>query len=80
MFPFWMLRAYGLIDPVVREVARMRYIWQHKLRLTDARLDEILGSNFGTPFDMAVATTVAPFFAKVGLEAQFSPNGTSRFA
>ncbi|HEX4298002.1 MAG TPA: NAD-dependent epimerase/dehydratase family protein [Devosia sp.] len=61
VFPFWMLRLFGMVDPVVREVARMRYIWQHPLQLTDARLDELLGPDFGTPFDEAVAATVAPF-------------------
>lgn len=80
MFPFWMLQAYGLIDPVIREVVKMRYIWRHPLQLTDARLDEILGENFNTPFDVAVAATVAPFFAKAGLEPQFSPNVVRRLA
>ena len=80
MFPFWMLQAYGLIDPVIREVVKMRYIWRNPLRLTDARLDEILGENFNTPFDVAVAATVAPFFEKAGLEPQFSPNGVRGLA
>lgn len=80
MFPFWMLQAYGLIDPMIREVVKMRYIWQHKLRLADARLDEILGPDFGTPFDVAVAATVRPFFARAGLEPQFSPDGARTFA
>jgi nucleoside-diphosphate-sugar epimerase len=61
-FPFLLLRAYGLIDPIIREVSKMRYIWQHPLKLTDARLDELLGSEFGTPFEVAVATTARPFF------------------
>lgn len=80
MFPFWMLQAYGLIDPVIREVAKMRYIWRNPLRLTDARLDDILGQGFNTPFDVAVATTVRPFFAAAGLESQFSPDGARTFA
>jgi nucleoside-diphosphate-sugar epimerase len=80
MFPFWMLQAYGLIDPVIREVVKMRYIWRNPLRLTDPRLEEILGKGFNTPFEAAVAATVKPFFAKAGLESQFSPNGARRFA
>lgn len=80
MFPFWMLRAYGLIDPVIREVVKMRYIWQHPLRLMDARLDEILGQDFNTPFDVAVAATVKPFFERAGLEPQFGPDGVRRLA
>jgi nucleoside-diphosphate-sugar epimerase len=61
-FPFLLLRAYGLVDPIIREVSRMRYIWRHPLKLTDARLDELLGKGFGTPFEAAVAATVTPFF------------------
>lgn len=80
MFPFWMLQVYGLIDPVIREVVKMRYIWEHPLRLTDTRLDDILGAGFNTPFDVAVAATVGPFFERAGLESQFSPNGARRFA
>ena len=48
------------------------------LRLTDPRLDDILGNGFGTPFEAAVAATVAPYFAKAALEPQFSPDGVRR--
>ncbi len=61
-FPFLLLRAFGLTDPIMREVAKMRYIWQHPLQLTDVRLAELLGPGFDTPFETAVAATVAPFF------------------
>ena len=72
--PFIFLRAYGLVDPIVREVAKMRYIWKNPLRLTDPRLDALLGPDFNTPFDQAVAATVQPFFDRAGLEPQSSAN------
>ena len=69
-FPVIALRAYGLIDPVIREVLKMYYIWRHPLRLTDARLAQLLGPGFGTPFDEAVAATVRPFFEQAFGEAK----------
>ena len=33
------------------------------MQLKDARLDAILGPDFGTPYDEAVAKAAAPFFA-----------------
>ena len=62
-FPLLLLRLIGLFDPIVRETAKMRYIWQNPMELKDARLEEILGDGFNTPFETAVATTIQPFFA-----------------
>ena len=53
----------GLVDPLMREVGKMRYLWENPMELKDDRLDAILGPDFGTPFEEAVAATVAPFFA-----------------
>jgi hypothetical protein len=38
----------------------MHYLWQNPMRLSDDRLDAILGPNFGTPFETAIAATVRP--------------------
>ncbi|MHA6300279.1 NAD-dependent epimerase/dehydratase family protein [Devosia sp. CAU 1758] len=56
--PWWMLRAMGLVDPVVRDIYRMRYLWTHEMELVDPRLDALLGEGFTTPFETAVAATV----------------------
>jgi hypothetical protein len=37
----------------------MRYLWVNEMELVDPRLDAILGPDFGTPFEEAVAATVA---------------------
>jgi nucleoside-diphosphate-sugar epimerase len=63
-FPLVLLRIFGLFDPVMREVARMDYQWRHPMELKDSRLEAMLGPDFGTPFEAAVAATVAPFFAQ----------------
>ena len=80
MFRFWMLQVFGLFDPVVREIAKMRYIWQHPLKLSDPRLDALLGPKFNTPFEQAIATTVTPFFVRPALEAEAGPDAGRRLA
>jgi len=63
-FPWLILSLLGLTNPVMREVAKMGYLWQKPMELEDGRLDAILGPDFGTPFAEAVAETVRPYFAK----------------
>ncbi|HEY9010000.1 MAG TPA: NAD-dependent epimerase/dehydratase family protein [Devosia sp.] len=63
MFPRWIINAMGLVNPVMREVGKMAYLWEHPMELRDSRLDDILGPDFATPFGEAVAATVTPFFA-----------------
>lgn len=55
---WWMIRAVGLFNPVMRDIYRMRYLWLNEMELVDPRLDGILGPDFGTPFEEAVAATV----------------------
>ena len=55
---WWMLRAAGLLNPVMRDIYRMRYLWLNEMQLEDARLDDLLGPGFATPFGQAVANTV----------------------
>jgi nucleoside-diphosphate-sugar epimerase len=62
--PWLILQAMGLANGVLREVVKMRYLWNNPMELVDARLDAILGPDFGTPFAVAVAETVKPFFAQ----------------
>jgi nucleoside-diphosphate-sugar epimerase len=56
--PWWMLRAIGLVNPVMRDIYRMRYLWLNEMELVDPRLDALLGPGFATPFEAAVAATV----------------------
>jgi len=62
--PWWMLQGLGLVMPMLREVVKMRYLWTHAMELVDPRLGAILGPDFGTPLDEAVAVAAAPFFEK----------------
>lgn len=56
--PWWMLRAMGLVNPVMRDICEMRYLWNNEMELVDPRLDSLLGQGFTTPFEAAVAATV----------------------
>jgi nucleoside-diphosphate-sugar epimerase len=56
--PWWMLRAMGLINPMMRDIYRMRYLWLNEMELVDPQLDELLGPGFGTPLETSVAATV----------------------
>ena len=62
--PWIILQAMGLTNGVLREVVKMRYLWNNSMELVDPRLDAILGADFGTPFEVAVAETVKPFLAQ----------------
>jgi hypothetical protein len=61
-FPLILLKVFGLFDPIMREISKMDYQWRHPMELRDARLDSLLGKDFPTPFEAAVAATIAPFF------------------
>lgn len=60
-FPWFVLSLMGLVDPILRDVSKMGYLWQNPMQLEDSRLDAILGDRFGTPFADAVAEVVAVF-------------------
>ena len=56
--PWLALQAMGLVNGLMREVVKMRYLWNNSMELVDPRLEALLGTGFHTPFEAAVATTV----------------------
>jgi len=56
--PWWLLRAVGLVNPVMRDIFRMRYLWINEMELVDPEMSALLGPGFGTPLDVAVGQTV----------------------
>lgn len=68
-FPRILFTLMGLTDPIIREVGKMGYLWSNPMELRDARLDALLGPDFGTPFDEAIAASVQPFFPAARLAA-----------
>ncbi|MGV3491633.1 MAG: NAD-dependent epimerase/dehydratase family protein [Devosia sp.] len=63
MYPRWIIKPIGMFEPFMREIGKMAYLWDNAQELRDERLEAILGPDFATPFEEAVAVTVAPFFA-----------------
>ena len=63
-FPWLLMTLLGITNPVMREVAKMGYLWQRPMELKDDRLAALLGEDFDTPFETAVERTVGPFFAR----------------
>ncbi len=57
-FPWWMLRLATPFHETSREVMEMRYLWQHPLQLSNAKLIEFLGEEFTTPLDLAIKETL----------------------
>ncbi len=62
-FPRFLFTLMGFTDPIMRDIARMGYIWSNPMELKDDRLDALLGPDFGTPFEAAIAEITLPFFA-----------------
>lgn len=56
--PWWLLGALGLVNPVMRDIYRMRYLWRNEMELVDPQLNALLGADFATPFEESVAATV----------------------
>ena len=58
--PWVLLQAMGLVNGFVREIVKMRYLWNNPMELVDPRLDALLGPDFATPFPQAIAQVMAP--------------------
>lgn len=62
--PWIILQLMGLAMPVIREILKMRYLWANPMQLSDPRLKSLLGPDFGTPLNEAVATAIGHYFAE----------------
>lgn len=56
--PWGLLRVLGLVRPMMRELARMSYLWRVPHRLDDTRLEAALGPLPSTPVDVAMVQTL----------------------
>lgn len=59
--PWWMLRAAGLFDPLMREVVEMRYLFDRAVIIDDPRRRELLPHFTATPLPRAVQDTLASY-------------------
>jgi nucleoside-diphosphate-sugar epimerase len=64
--PWAFLRVAGLVVPMLREVAEMRYLWNVPHRLAGERLSSLLGTVPATPLDDAMDATLRELFQSGG--------------
>jgi nucleoside-diphosphate-sugar epimerase len=57
-FPWWLLAFASPFVPLFRELREMRYLWDVPVRMNNARLVTLLGSEPHTPIDDAVRATL----------------------
>ncbi|MTV36465.1 NAD(P)H-binding protein [Duganella radicis] len=57
-FPWWLTLVAAPFVPVFRELREMRYLWRQPVRMSNARLLAVLGSEPHTPLDVAVRHTL----------------------
>jgi nucleoside-diphosphate-sugar epimerase len=60
--PWGWLRAGGLLVPMWRELAELRYLWEVPHRLSGDRLTRVIGSVPATPLDEAMDATLRALF------------------
>lgn len=68
-FPRFIFGVMGLFDPIMREVAKMGYLFDHPMELQDSRLTQLLGPGFETPFEDAVAQAVTELLPEAARRA-----------
>ncbi len=56
--PWWLMRVASLFVTTPREMMEMRYLWQHPIRLDNARLVAAMGAEPRTPLIEAVRATL----------------------
>jgi hypothetical protein len=58
-FPWWLFKGIGLFSPIIREILKMRYLWQTNVILDGAKMEAVLGTGLQqTPLSEVVQTVV----------------------
>ncbi len=72
--PWTLLRMAGLFNPMLRELAKMSYLWREPHRLAGAKLKAAIGAIPCTPLDEALDTTLAELGFNVSPAAAAAPS------
>lgn len=61
--PSWLLRTFGLFNPMVREVGEMLYQWEQPFVVDHTKFERTFGGTFGaaTPLTEGISKTAAAF-------------------
>ena len=76
-FPWWLLAVIWPFVRLLRELHEMRYLWMRPVRLGNARLLELLGSEPHTPLDQAIQFSLAGMGCLHERDGQDARRGTS---
>lgn len=57
--PWTIMRLLGLVNPLIREVVKMRYLWDTPHSLDNGRLVELIGEEPHTPLEDALRQAIA---------------------
>jgi hypothetical protein len=57
-FPWWLIVLGAAFVTTFRELLEMRYLWRVPLRMDNARLRAVIGTEPHTPLDQAVEATL----------------------
>lgn len=58
-FPWWLIRIAGTVKPIMRELARMSYLWDVAHSLDGTKFRDRFGAPVTTPLDAAIAESLA---------------------
>jgi nucleoside-diphosphate-sugar epimerase len=65
--PWGLLRVGGLLVPMWRELAEMRYLWDVPHRLSAQRLAKLIGTVPSTPLEQALEATLVELYQRKGV-------------
>lgn len=57
--PWGLLRVLSVASPMLREVVKMRYLWDHEVLMDGGRLAAVIGPSAQTPLGVALAVEIA---------------------
>jgi nucleoside-diphosphate-sugar epimerase len=75
--PWGLFRAAGVAMPLLRELARMSYLWRQPHALRSARLAAVIGEHPGTPLAQALRATLAGLYPAGSGQRQHAIHGDS---
>ena len=58
--PGWLLRVGGLVNPTLRELVEMSYLFEEPFIVDSSKITDRLGAR-ATPVEQALATTLASY-------------------
>jgi nucleoside-diphosphate-sugar epimerase len=76
-FPWWFMVLAAPFVTTFRELLEMRYLWRVPLRMDNARLETLIGTEPHTPLDQAVETTLVGLGCLDASDSQMPDRGLS---